>query len=492
LNNENIKLLFGLKIKQLRIEQKLGQQELANIAGLSVSYINEIEKGKKYPKSDKIMALAKVFKIDYDDLVSLKLSKNLAPIANLLNSNFLKYFPLDVFGINPSELIDLMSDTPSKLGAFVNTIIEIGRSYNLTVEDFYFAVLRSYQEMHNNYFEEIEKVIEHFLIENQISSTKLINEELLVNFLKSKYSIDVQYYDEKSQPQLASLRSIMMPSKKTLLINNGISADQRTFTLGREVGFLEMNLKIRPMTSSWVSFESFEQIFNNFKASYFSSGIIIQKEILKEKISELFAKKTFKSEDLVDLALYFKATPETFFHQMAKVLINDFGVEDLFFLRFDNNLHQETYYLTKEMHLSQQYAPNGIVDEHYCRRWKAISILQELKEVENKDLYEKPIGGIQISNFHNTESEYLMFSMARPLNIVKEVNSSVSIGMKLNRALKSKINFIQDESIPYRIVNRTCERCAIFDCKERVASPKILQKRRKNEELEKIIKELCV
>ncbi|HAI38788.1 MAG TPA: DNA-binding protein, partial [Maribacter sp.] len=47
---EYIKLIFGLKLKQIRTEKDLSLFGLSKICGLSKSYLNEIEKGKKYPK----------------------------------------------------------------------------------------------------------------------------------------------------------------------------------------------------------------------------------------------------------------------------------------------------------------------------------------------------------------------------------------------------------------------------------------------------------
>jgi transcriptional regulator with XRE-family HTH domain len=58
INTDNVRLVFGLKLKQLRLDKGLSLSELSQKSGLSISYINEIEKGKKYPKSDKIIALA--------------------------------------------------------------------------------------------------------------------------------------------------------------------------------------------------------------------------------------------------------------------------------------------------------------------------------------------------------------------------------------------------------------------------------------------------
>ena len=46
---------------------------LSKLTGLSKSYLNEIEKGKKYPKTDKIVTLSEALEVPYDHLVSLKL-----------------------------------------------------------------------------------------------------------------------------------------------------------------------------------------------------------------------------------------------------------------------------------------------------------------------------------------------------------------------------------------------------------------------------------
>src|ERR1035437_7138098 len=94
-SEENIRLIFGLKLKQLRQDKNLSLAELSEKSGLSISYLNEVEKGKKYPKADKIAELSHALDIPYDKLVSIKLSKNLAPVAQILTSNILKDLPLE-------------------------------------------------------------------------------------------------------------------------------------------------------------------------------------------------------------------------------------------------------------------------------------------------------------------------------------------------------------------------------------------------------------
>ncbi|WP_185155486.1 hypothetical protein [Rudanella paleaurantiibacter] len=58
---------------------------------------------------------------------------------------------------------------------------------------------------------------------------------------------------------------------------------------------------------------------------------------------------------------------------------------------------------------------------------------------------------------------------------------SVSMCFVVNDALRSKMQFLSDPALSHRIVNEACERCGIFDCKERVSAPIVLQKRRQQE-----------
>lgn len=151
-DNDMIKMVFGFKVKYLRQKAEFSYQQLADLTGLSTSYLHDIEKGRKYPKVDKINNLASALKVDYDFMVSKKASKKLQPVIDFLTSDFLKDFPLEWFGINPQELFELFSKTPDKVNAFINTILKITRNYQMESERIYLAALRSYQDMYDNYF----------------------------------------------------------------------------------------------------------------------------------------------------------------------------------------------------------------------------------------------------------------------------------------------------------------------------------------------------
>jgi DNA-binding XRE family transcriptional regulator len=492
INTDNVRLVFGLKLKQLRLDKGLSLSELSQKSGLSISYINEIEKGKKYPKSDKIIALAAAMDVDYDTLVSLKLSKRLEPISDLLSSNILTELPLELFGIDPANLLEILSDAPMKISAFVGTLIEIARNYNMSIEKFYFSALRTYQEMHDNYFEDIETEAERFLTENQVEPERLLDETYLAEILRTRYNYVIENINERVNPEFSSVRSLTITnsSGSRLLVNMHLSSVQRAFIYGREIGYLYLNLKNRLHTTALVEAESFEQLLNNFKASYFASGIIIKRSLLVPAIADFFAQKTWQPEKLIDLIHHFNTTPESFCYRLSNILPRYFGINQIFFSRFNNFVGQNLFDMTKEMHISRKHYPHTVRDEHYCRRWVALTVLNDLADIIQHKEQPRILCKAQKSTYIDTQDQYLVISFAQPMSPTPNLNVSVSMGIYLDDQTREKLAFLQDPQLPSRDVNQTCERCSLFDCRERIAAPVILQKKFKNEELRKALRRM--
>jgi DNA-binding XRE family transcriptional regulator len=492
INTDNVRLVFGLKLKQLRLDKGMSLSDLSQKSGLSISYINEIEKGKKYPKSDKIIALAAAMDVDYDTLVSLKLSKRLEPISDLLSSNVLTELPLELFGIDPANLLEILSDAPTKISAFVGTLIEIARNYNMSIEKFYFSALRTYQEMHDNYFEDIELEAERFLAEQQVGDNQLLDEAYLADVLKSRFQYSIEPINERTNPEFASVRSLTITNANgnRLLINAHLSSVQRAFIYGREIGYLYLNLKNRLHTTALVEAESFEQLLNNFKASYFASAIIIKRSLLVPAIAGFFAEKTWQPEKLIQLIHDFNTTPESFCYRLSNVLPRYFGINQIFFSRFNNFVGQNLFDMTKEMHISRKHYPHTVKDEHYCRRWVALTILNDLGELILNKEQPRILCKAQKSTYIDTQDKYLVISFAQPMSPTPNLNVSVSMGIYLDDQTREKLAFLEDPGLPSREVNQTCERCSLFDCRERIAAPVILQKKHKNEELRKALRRM--
>ena len=165
--SQNNKIILGLKVRQLRTEKKLSFAVLSEQTGMSVSYLNEIEKGKKYPKDDKIQLLATALETTTDSLISAEMPQSLLAIESLLQSNFLSELPLELFGIEMNKVVEIIANAPMRVGAFISTLVELSRNYALREENFYFGALRSYLELNNNYFEDLEEAVRQFITQNK-------------------------------------------------------------------------------------------------------------------------------------------------------------------------------------------------------------------------------------------------------------------------------------------------------------------------------------
>lgn len=467
LSESNIRLIFGLKMRQLRLDKGLSLSELAQQTGISISYLNEIEKARKYPKADKISQLAEVLEVPYDQLVSLQLDRRLAAVSELLQSNVLSDLPLDIFGVEPADLLELLAGAPSKLSAFVSTLIELSRNYGLGFEGFYFAVLRSFQEMNDNYFEEIEVAAAAFRREMKLDTLPL-TPALLEAVLQQHYNYSINYTGFEEQPALQQLRSLTLPGQPArLLLHHRLGNEQRAFALGRELGYQALRLQIRSYTASWVEVKSFEQVLNNFKASYFSSVLLLPADRLEADLTTFFANKTFDLDFLPHLMEKYGVSAETLLHRMTSLLPARFGLSELFFLRFEKGGSADGYSLTKELHLAGQHNPHAtMLNQHYCRRWVALTAIDAL-QTEGKNI----LCRAQQSHYADSENQYLVFTVATAASAWQPTESSISLGLRLNAATKKKVRFWND--LPVKTVGETCERCSLSDCEQRVAPPRI-------------------
>ena len=478
-DGEFIKTVFGLKMKQFRQKRNISLQELSNQTGLSKSYLNEIENGKKYPKHDKIAQLATALNCNYNDLVSTKLDKSLSPIVEIIQSDFFKEIPLDLFGINKNNLISIISDAPKKVTAFVNTLIEISKNYNLSKERFYFAVVRSFQELYDNYFPEIEEKASAYSTENQIPYKP--NSADLEIILTEKFHYEIRNVDFEKYGATGKLRSLYIPEKRLLLLNELLDEDQKTFIFAKEIGYNVLNLNPRPNTYSWLDFTSFEELLSNYYASYFAGCLLIHKGILTEKIAQFFKSENWEPENFENLIEEFTNSPETFYYRLTNILPQEHGIKDLFYLCFTKKKNSDKLEILKELHLNQQQAPHAnATNEHYCRRWIAVKNLMNLKENET-------VTDAQISHYKDSGLTYLVLSTSQKNPFSDGTNRSYCLGILLNSNSLKKINFAKSDRIKTVNVGVTCEVCSIPNCEVRQAPPVRLEKEIFNENMKKSI-----
>jgi predicted transcriptional regulator/DNA-binding XRE family transcriptional regulator len=485
---EYIKLIFGLKLKQARTNKDLSLFGLAKITELSKSYLNEIEKGKKYPKTDKIILLAEKLEVTYDHMVSLKLDNNLAPIGEILKSGILKEIPLDLFGIQEADLIDIIANAPAKVNAFISTIIEIAQHYNLTRESFFLASLRSYQEAHNNYFEDLEEKVLLFCKAFHINTDANISIDELSAILIEEYGYTIEEIVFSEQDELGDLRSIFVPKSKTLLLSIGIDSSQKAFILAKEIAYNYLEITERLYTFSWIKFDNFDQVLNNFYASYFAGALLLPRQLLIDELNAFLSNSNPKPQEMVKLMGKFNVSPESFYQRLTNILPKDFQIKNLFFLRLSHEIGADTYQIKKELHITNQQEPHANeMNEHYCRRWVSIKTIVESLKQKKPHFFDA-----QISRYENSNNEYLVFSSATPDPFKKNCLRSISVGILITPSVKKKFKFIEGDVVQNQLVGVTCETCSVKDCMERASAPIHLDRKTRNEKTDATVQEYMV
>jgi hypothetical protein len=486
-----LRFILGLKLKQLRSEHGWTLKEAASRAGLSFSYLSEIEKGKKYPTPSKLLELADAYGAPFDDLVSLRLSDDLAPIQEILGSDLLREFPLEMFGLRRADLLSLATEAPDKAGALVGALLDVGRTYDLQVEHFLLAALRSYQQTHRNYFADLERAATDL---RQALGWKLhepLDLAALRCHLEEQFGLTVDTDALSDDPDLSGFRSVFVAGPPArLLVNGRLLASQQKFVLARELGYRVLDLPEYVPTSSWLRIESFEQLLSNFRASYFAGALLMPEEPARLGIQRLFDAATWEPARVRNLRREFDVTPEMLAYRLTQLAPRHLGLEELFFLRFSRRRTTAGYRLTKVFNLSRVPVPHGLGrHEHYCRRWPAMRLLSREPEAEaSADIT------LQRSHFVTEDAEFLILTQSRPLALSDDAQSAVSVGFLVDRSLRARVKYLEDTSIPRVEVGLTCERCPLSaaDCSERVAEPSLLRAKLLRERQEQALLRLGV
>lgn len=490
MSNNLINIIFGMKVRQARMETGLTLSEFATQCELSPSYVTEIEKGRKYPRVDKIMRMTEVLNKSYDDLVSISLSPSLAYLSTTLKSIAFQRFPFEEFGLEMGDLVTLLTREPEKASALLHAVLEIGRRYGLHEEDFLRAALRSYQEIHENYFQDLEDAAQTFLEkfgdQYGLTTDPPASRQALERILHDKYGYEFDFETIQAQPALAKYRAVFFEGKKPrLLINSALNERQIKFILAREVGYQYLKLKERSFASTPDQINSFQQILNDFKAAYFGGALLMPRPHVLADLQHFFEQTTWTPHLMLAMLDKYHVTPEMLFYRFSELIPQFFGVR-LHFLRFHHRENSGSYQLIKQLNMNQLIVPSGIgLLEHYCRRWLSVRLLRDMEDAELVPLTsDQPHVGVQMSEFVESQDKFLCLGFSRELSLSPGVTSSVIVGFRVEADLKNTIRFAQDPAIPQVIINETCERCPLMaeQCRERTVEPTILWEQQKERE----------
>lgn len=499
-----LKFILGLKIRRLRSKRGYSLKDLSLRSGLSHSYLNEIEKGKKYPKVEKIISLASALGVDKEELLNVKMGKQFHPLMEFLESNLANNLPLSAFGIGEQDIYDIMSHGPEKFASFIMTVAELAKSYDISVDDLNKSALRTYIEINSNYFPFLEELGSSYSrqIKEIISGDcyEKMTERLMLK-LKKEFGVAVDLRTLGSGARPLGLKSIYREKKKNkvLFVNCNLDYKQKIFALIKELGAQQLvsddsNKRRDPLK------KQFGDLLLDFQTHYFACAVLLPEEDFVKEIQTVFQLPHF-DEKLFNKILARSAAPEEILMgRLAQILPRHFKLNQLFYLRCNEDYAKApgSYFISQELHLGQLHHPHGVsLRERYCRRWITTSVLgllsDQIAENSNGINEEKSEGvilGTQISQMGESGASYFCLSLARKRTTVEGVISSLTLGIPIDESFKARIQFSEDPRIEKKVVGRTCERCSLSDCEERVAPPSILLRERLEEEKRNSIKEI--
>jgi transcriptional regulator with XRE-family HTH domain len=494
----NLKSILGIKLKRLREARRFTLAEVSRRTGVSTSYLAEIEAGKKYPKPDRLLQIAQGLDCPYDELISTKLDQDLEALQAVLNVPGVRDFPFERFGVPVADLVKLLTRSPNEIRALLRTLDGVARQYNIEVEHFLRAALRSYQELTGNYEEAIEREAEAFA---RLLGRPAKRGPAVAALRAWVLAHCVREIDDRRLAAVGStlrrFRAVRVPgARDRLLIHPGLSESQVAFVLAREAGYHRLGLKARSLTTPSSHEDSFEQVMNDFQASYFAGAVLLPRGPLVADLRKFFRLPTWQPPALLRLLELYRVTPETLMHRISQLAPSQFGLR-AHFIKFSDEDGQLR--LVKALHVPGLSMPPGfLANEHYCRRWLATRLLLELRARRARLSRDdgNPLVGAQHSRFvEDRQDGSLVIGLALPQPLRPDVNISLAVGFRPDDTLFRTVRFARDPAVPEVLVNGTCERCALGDeaCRERAAPPtrhlRDLARARQQEELGRLSSE---
>lgn len=481
-----VNIILGMKLRQARLEAGLSLTEFAERADLSPSYVTEIEKGRKHPRANKIMRMAEILGVPYDDLVSISLEPSLTHLNAVLNAPLLYQFPFEEFGIGISDLVEVLTRAPDKASALLHALIDLARQYDVQESQFLLAALRSYQEIHENYFPDLEDAARNFAAEYGLDLTHLpLSLADMRALITERFGVQIDETALPQHPALLGFRSIFIdgPTPR-LLLNPRLRPGQVKILLAREMGYQYLGLTERSYTSSPDRADSFQQVLNDFKASYFAGALFMPQQPMIDDLKHLFGQERWSPEPLLAMLSKYDVTPEVLLYRFSELVPEFFGVP-LHFLRF--NVTDGDYRLGKRLNMSNLSLPSNSINEHHCRRWLSVRLLNDDATAAGitSGLNGSSLRvGVQMSEFLETQARFLCLGFARPMSLRPEVDSSMIVGFRVDPDLRRIIRFADDPTIPVVTINETCERCPLDDtqCAVRAVPPTLWQRQTRETE----------
>lgn len=443
---------------------------------MAVSYLNEIEKGKKFPKPDKILTLANALGANYVDLISPDFGAKLEALSHVLKSGALDKLPLEAFGFSPGSLFELMGNAPERINVVFDLCEKIGQRFDITIDHLLRAAVLSHLEQHKYYFADLEAAAAEFRRTHDLTGAPTL--AALARLLRDRWQCTIDRNSLLKAAAIPRLRAAISTEGKSILyLNPNLHERDQAFELAREIGYRHLELTPRVTTSPPLEVDSFTELVGDARASYFAGAVLLEREPFAAELHAFFARPTWDGDALLQIMTRHRATPEMFFHRISQLSLPEFGVDPLYYVRMHRESASGEIRVAKEIHHEPMVGVYAVTpEEHYCRRWISIQTLLRFEQAQLSNPQQGPIVGVHRSHLTGHTHDMFILTLAYRHAIPQPGTSAVVLGYKPTDAFKRTFRFWNDPAITFRKEGQTCERCGFTDCAERVAPPTLLER----------------
>ncbi len=455
--NEMERIIFGIKLGRLRRESSMSFQNLSAATGISVSYLNEMEKGKKAPRADKIELLENALGVRAGYLTDPRLSSSLHPLGNLLSSGFLKDLPLETFGISHPKVIQAIAEAPIQIGAFIQTLLDFTRTEHSRGNHFYTAALQTYKELCSFNMEEAEQsAIKHTDHSFQLLTSNVARFHWLKDILTSISGWKVSTMDKNIQVSAAVLPCFVNPKSKTILLHPGLDNETKVYCLQWLRAHLALGLPLPEYLGNGRN-KHFQDAIDEWKIRMWMQAVVVSKNKIVERVMKIAQGSGIDENQVAELVGLAPYDTQSHLERIAGVIYQHLKIRDVFLWVFSHDTDSQSHVCTTELYArSPKRKLMYQREEHHCRYYPGMEL------VINPEKY--PSGFLVAPYFLETlNAGYLCISHVRD-SLIPGRKTSYTIGMNARHLTGLQYKPTEMTHTPV-----SCERCARPDCPRRAA-----------------------
>ena len=272
------KIFVGPRLRQLRVQRKQTQAEMARFLGVSPAYVNMLENNQRSLSVQVLMALEEAYQVDWRDLAGDDSGTKLTELRNALQDPVFADKKIDI-----QELRSAIDHAPR----VVDSLLHLQRSHRATLDRVMrsgtggdaSAMLASSPETiiydffrnHKNYFADLERAAERLRREEPCETDEVFL--LLKRRLTETHGISVRICPAEDMSQALRLFD---RSRSELMLSEALDHQNRTFQMAHMLGLVELgDVLDRLILDSGITTESGLARCQVELANYFAAAFLM-------------------------------------------------------------------------------------------------------------------------------------------------------------------------------------------------------------------------